>query len=267
VTAEYPSILLTFAAGFLSFFSPCVLPLLPSYLGILGSTGGVVISSIDDRATEKKRLILLKISVCFVLGFTLVFIVLSIIMTTTFMLMGGITKYIRMGAGIIVLLFGINIFFDFISILNYEKRFSVNSNRKGMLGAFVTGMAFGTGWTPCIGPILTSVLFLAAGQGGSIGSAVAYLLIYSVGLGVPFLLSALFFDRYIVPAKWFRNKLPIIKKISAIVLIIMGLFLLTGHFTEFSKVFTRLQFQYIGWAEDKGYFFRLIANWLTFINK
>jgi len=276
VTIEYPSILLTFAAGLLSFFSPCVLPLIPSYLSILASAWN------PDRSTEgaqsgegamppaapnlgKMRLVLFITTLSFILGFTLIFIVFSIIISATFLLMGGVSQYIQIGAGVIVIILGLNYLFDFLSILNYEKRLHSSKKPQGLIGAFLAGAAFGAGWTPCIGPILTGVLFLA-GQSGKAGVAALYLALYSLGLGIPFLLAAIFFDRYLVPAKWFRSKLPVIKKISACILIIMGLLILTGRFSALNIALQRWQYQFIYWAEDKAMFFQVLANWLKMIN-
>ncbi|MCL2270040.1 MAG: cytochrome c biogenesis protein CcdA [Treponema sp.] len=264
---ELPSVVLTFTAGFLSFFSPCVLPLIPSYLSILGGAGGI--ASLTDGGTEKpsgkNRFILLITTLCFVLGFTAVFIILSIIISTTFLLMGGVGKYIRIVAGIIVIILGVHYFFDFITVLNYEKRLRITNKRKGMLGAFLAGSAFGAGWTPCIGPILTGVLFLA-GQSGKAGIAALYLALYSLGLGLPFLAAALFFDHYFVPSKWFRDKLPLIKKISGCLLIIMGLLIITNRFSALNHALQKWQYQYMYWAEDKALFFRILANWFKMVN-
>jgi len=255
---EYPSIFLTFAAGLLTFFSPCVLPLIPSYLSILGGAAG-------SAAGEKKRFILLITTVFFVLGFTLIFIILSIIISSAFLLMGEVSKYIRIAAGIIVIILGLNIIFDFLAVLNYEKRFNFKNKPKGFIGALLAGMAFGAGWTPCIGPILTGVLFLA-GQSGKAGIAAFYLALYSLGLSIPFLLAAIFFDRYLIPAKWFREKMPLIKNISGVILIIIGIMILTGQFSALNIILQRWQYQFIYWAEDKSGFFQIIAAWLKMIN-
>ncbi|MCL2722080.1 MAG: cytochrome c biogenesis protein CcdA [Treponema sp.] len=265
---EYPSILLVFSAGLLSFFSPCVLPLIPSYLSILGAAGGtsgINPSPENNEQTGKKRFILLITTGSFITGFTVVFIILSIIISTTFLLMGGISKYIQIAAGIIVIILGINIIFDFIKFLNYEKRLHTTKRPKGLIGAFLAGMAFGAGWTPCIGPILAGVLFLA-GQSSKTGIAALYLGLYSLGLGIPFLLAALFFDRYLVTAKWFRAKYQLIKNISGSLLILMGLLILTGRFSALNIAMQKWQFQYIYWAQDKALPFRLIADWLNWIN-
>jgi len=263
--SEYPSIILTFAAGFLSFFSPCVLPLIPSYLSILGSAAGVNVNSGENDPVIKKRFVLLLTTICFILGFTVVFIIFSIIVSTTFLLMGGIAKYIQIGAGIIVIVLGLNYLFDFLAILNYEKRFNLKNKPKGLIGALLLGMAFGAGWTPCIGPILMGILFLA-GQSGSSAIAVLYLLLYSIALGIPFILTAFFFDRYLVPAKWFKNKLPIIKKISAIILILIGILIISGRFSMLNIAVQECQLRYISWAEDKALFFRILADWLKMMN-
>ena len=246
---DYPSILLVFAAGFLSFLSPCVLPLIPSYLSILGSA-------------KPRKSILLVTTVCFVLGFTAIFIVLSIIMSTTFLLMGGVSVYIRVIAGVIVIILGLNVLFDFISILNYEKRFRLKGKFQGLPGAFIAGAAFGAGWTPCIGPILAGVLFLA-GQSGKAGIAALYLGVYSLGLGLPFLLAAVFFDRFLVSSKWFRKHLSAIQKISGILLIIIGVLILSGRFSALNIILQRWQYQYINWAQDKALPLRVLADWLN----
>jgi len=261
--SEYPSLLLTFTAGFLSFFSPCVLPLIPSYLSILGGASGIAVSSTDNEPAAGRRFTLLITTLCFILGFTAVFIILSIIISATFLLMGGIAKYIRIAAGVIVIVLGLNIIFDFLSFLNYEKRPQINKPR-GLVGAFLAGAAFGTGWTPCIGPILTGVLFLA-GQSGKAGIAALYLALYSLGLGFPFILAAVFLDRYLVTAKWFRARLPLIKKISGALLIIMGVLILTGRFSALNIILQKWQYQYIFWAQEKALPFRIIADWLNLL--
>jgi len=242
--SEYPSVLLVFAAGVLSFLSPCVLPLIPSYLGILGSvrfSGEPDKNETSGNLPVRRNSLLLVTTFFFILGFTSVFVVLSIIMSATFWLMGGMSAYIRIAAGIIVIILGLNILFDFISFLNYEKRLPVANRIRGLPGAFFAGAAFGAGWTPCIGPILSGVLFLA-GQSGKAGIAALYLGVYSLGLGLPFLLSAAFFDRFLVSAKWFRKHLPVIQKISGILLVIIGLLILTGRFSALSIILQRYGF-------------------------
>jgi cytochrome c-type biogenesis protein len=275
---DYPSILLVFAAGLLSFLSPCVLPLIPSYLGILGGArfGEKTASNVPARQQSREAAPrnfprhrvspLLVTAAFFVLGFTAVFVVMSIIMSATLLLMGGLSAYIRIAAGIIVIILGLNVLFDFIAALNYEKRFNLMGKHSGLAGAFLAGAAFGAGWTPCIGPVLTGVLFLA-GSGGKTGAAALYLAVYSLGLGLPFLLAAAFFDRFLVTAAWFRSKLPIIQKVSGVLLIIMGLLILTGRYSAMNAALQKWQFTYIDWARDKALPFRILADWINWLQQ
>ena len=217
------SLFLAFSAGLLSFLSPCVLPLIPSYLSILGGVG-----------LGRSRLILAAAG--FVLGFSTVFITLGILVSATFSLMGGLLTYINRAAGIIVIILGLNVIFDFLSFLNYEKRpfLSKRLHEAPHLGnipaAFIAGAAFGAGWTPCIGPILTSILFLA-GQSGKIPAAACYLAVYCAGLALPFLFAAIFFDLFLKHSSRFRSHFPLIRRVSGILLIFMGIMILTGSYS------------------------------------
>ena len=264
--SEYPSLLLVFIAGLLSFLSPCILPLIPSFLSVLG--GVPVSNKINSENRNRFRLFIATIS--FILGFTVLFIVLSIIISATFLLMGGISKYIRIAAGIIVIILGFNIIFDFLAFLNYEKRLHLTGKVPGdsffhkCVRSFLIGAAFAAGWTPCIGPILAGVLFLA-GQSGKAGIAAFYLAVYSFGLGIPFLLTAAFFDRFLVTTKWFRDHMQVIKIISGILLLIIGLLILTDRFSVLNIALQKWQYQYIDWAADKALPFRVFGSWLEWL--
>jgi cytochrome c-type biogenesis protein len=259
---EELSLLLVFTAGLLSFLSPCVLPLIPSYLSILGGLG------IDKETKESARFRLFFSATGFVLGFSVVFIAFGILVSKTFFLMGSISKYINWAAGIIVIVLGLNVIFDFLKIANYEKRpFLQKWMKPGMRGlptTFIAGAAFGTGWTPCIGPILTGVLLLAS-QSGKTAVAVFYLAVYSAGLAVPFLLAALFLDFFIERGSALRKHLPLIRLISGILLIIIGLMILAGRFSALNILIQKATLSYIYWAEDKALPFRLFANALSWL--
>jgi cytochrome c-type biogenesis protein len=271
---ENLSILLAFGAGLLSFLSPCVLPLIPSYLCFIG---GVSLTGAGEKPEEESRRQnelnphLIASTLFFILGFSAVFIILSILISATFTLMGGISRYINLGAGIIVIILGLNIIFDFLSFLNYEKRFHPLRRPRGMIGAFFVGAAFGAGWTPCVGPILGSILLLA-GQSGGIPRAVLYLAFYSAGLGLPFLLAAIFFNRFLKTAVKLRAHLPLIKRISGILLIFIGLLILSGRYQALNILIQKWQYRFIDWAleEDAGaswimFIPRLLARWLNYI--
>ena len=252
------SLLLVFVAGLLSFLSPCVLPLIPSYIGILGGVG----------FDEGNRPRLIRAAAGFVLGFSAVFIALGILVSTTFFFMGDVSKYINWAAGIIVIVLGLNVIFDFLSFLNYEKRpFLQKLMAPGIRGApaaFIAGAAFGTGWTPCVGPILTAILLLA-GQGGKIGTAVFYLSAYSAGLAIPFILAALFFNSFLKHGERFRSHLPLIRRISGILLVVIGIMILTGRYSALNGLIQNQVSGYIIWAETKAFPFRLLANVLVWI--
>ena len=235
------SLFLVFAAGILSFLSPCVLPLIPSYFSILG---GVGLKEKSGPGSFSFRPNLVFTAVGFVLGFSAVFIALGILVSATFLLMGGILAYINIAAGIIIIVLGLNIIFDFLSFVNYEKRpffakylgtGSTKGRTRGMLTAFVAGTAFAVGWTPCIGPILTSILFMA-GQSGQTALAAGYLAVYSAGLAMPFLLAAVFFDKFLKYGPRFRSIMPIIRRISGILLVIIGIMILTGHYSALTML-------------------------------
>jgi len=251
------SLFLVFIAGLLSFLSPCVLPLVPSYISILGGMG----------LGEGSRHRLIRAAVGFVLGFSAVFVAMGILVSTTFFLMGDISKYINWAAGIIVIVLGLNVIFDFLSFLNYEKRPFLKGRMAGISGlpaAFIAGAAFGTGWTPCIGPILTAIL-LMAGQGGKTGTAVFYLLVYSAGLAIPFIVAALFLNSFLKHGERLRSHLLLIRRISGILLVVIGVMILLGRYSALNGLIQKQVSGYIAWAETKAFPFRLLANALVWI--
>jgi cytochrome c-type biogenesis protein len=260
---EELSLLLVFAAGLLSFLSPCVLPLIPSYLSIRGGFG-IDKESLDKEESARFRLFFSAAG--FVFGFSVVFIALGILVSKTFLLMGGVSRYINFTAGIIVIVLGFNVIFDFIKFTNYEKRPFFQKLMKpginGVFAAFIAGAAFGAGWTPCIGPVLTGVLLMAA-QSGKTGTAIFYLVVYSAGLAAPFLLAALFLDFFIKRGSAFRLRLPLIRRISGILLIILGVMILTGRFSALNILIQKAALSYIYWAGDKALPFRLLASALS----
>jgi cytochrome c-type biogenesis protein len=252
------SIFLAFTAGLLSFLSPCVLPIIPSYLCIIGGV------SLGQTKQTTRSVHLIAGTVSFILGFSTVFIVLSILMSATFFLMGGVSRYINIAAGILVIVLGLNVIFDFLSFLNYEKRFHLKNRPQGLAGTFLAGAAFGAGWTPCVGPILGSILLLA-GQSGKTATAALYLAVYSAGLGLPFLAAAIFFNHFLQYAEKLRHLLPKIQRVCGILLIFIGLLILTGRFQALNVLIMKWQYRFIDWALPGRGPFRLLAEWLLFL--
>jgi cytochrome c-type biogenesis protein len=234
---ENLSFFLAFTAGFFTFTSPCVLPLIPSYLCIIGSSPltGTLHQSDNDYSSGyiKSRPRPIARTVSFIFGFSAVFIVLSVIFSVTINLMDGIFRYINLVSGIIVVILGLNVIFDFLSFLNYEKRLHLKHTKKGVIGAFLIGGAFGAGWMPCVGPVLASILLLAANS-KSIPLAVLYLIVYSAGLGLPFLIASVFYDAFLKFSLKLRAHVLAIQRVCGVLLIITGVLIISGHYQELS---------------------------------
>ena len=211
-------------AGLVSFLSPCVLPLVPSYIGFL--TGMTA-----NEVTSRRHLALLH-AVLFVLGFSLVFILLGASATALGRALNFHREWIQRIGGILIILFGLVCLDVFkVGFLQREKRIHLEDKPVGFLGSALVGMAFGAGWTPCIGPILGSVLGLAATE-GDLSRGVLLLSVYSLGLAIPFLLAALLLDRFFVWFQKFRKYMPWVQRVSGVLLIIVGVLLVTGSFTR-----------------------------------
>ena len=238
------SLPLAFLAGLLSFLSPCVLPLIPSYLSILGGVG--INNPAAEQRADRPRFLLAALG--FSLGFSVVFVFVGIVITAAFNFMGGVMRQLTIAGGIVVIVLGLNIVFNFLSFLNYEKRpffnhrifrhAAVNSFPR-VAAAFIAGAAFATGWTPCIGPILAGIFFMA-GQSGNTAAAVMHLSVYSLGLALPFIAVALFFDTFLKRLPSLRRHMALIQRISGIVLIIIGISILSGHFSAFNILAQRM---------------------------
>lgn len=225
-----PNLIIAFAAGLISFLSPCVLPLIPSYLSFIG---GVSLEDMKQDAPSRRPVVLR--TVFFVAGFSIIFIVLGVVFTGSGILVGDASQTINLIAGGVVVLLGLNVIFDFWKFLNYEKKLHVRQAPKGYVGAGLVGMAFGAGWTPCIGPILAGILFLA-GQSGHLAEGILYLAVYSLGLGVPFLVAGAFFPAFLRGMKRITPHLTSIRIGSGIFLVGVGVLIALGRLQQFNGV-------------------------------
>lgn len=228
------NIFIAFAAGVVSFLSPCIFPVIPSYLTYIGG-----LSLNEMQANRKSRIRLFLNSLLFVVGFTLVFTILGVFFSGVGIALSGVTKYINMAAGVIVVILGLNFILDFWKILNLEKKFHFSKKPGGAVGSVLLGMAFGAGWTPCIGPILATILFLASGS-GSVGRGAGLLLVYSAGLGMPFILAGLFFAKFQKAFTRLKKYLHAIKIGSGIFLIFIGILIFTGRLSRINIFLFRL---------------------------
>ena len=216
-----------FAAGLVSFLSPCVLPLIPGYLSFMTGLTASELSD-EDRSTAK----VMVPALLFVLGFSLVFVALGASASVLGQFLADYRGIIDRIAGIAVVVFGIYML-GVIRIpgLYGEARADMGKSRSfGRAAALVMGMAFAAGWTPCVGPILGSILALAAST-GSIGAGALLLFVYSLGLGVPFLAVAFLFGRLTPLLRWFNTRSLIVSRLAGVVLIGIGVLIFSGRLT------------------------------------
>ncbi len=226
---------LAFLAGLLSFLSPCVLPLVPSYISFIT---GISFEDLKEN-TDKKRIRFLTItnSLAFIAGFSLIFITLGASSSIVGRFLVEYQNLIRIIGGILVIFFGL-----FVSgvlkldFLTRERKFHLTGKPAGYIGTFFVGMTFAAAWTPCIGPMLGTILVYA----GSKGSAVygfKLLSVYSLGLAVPFFLSSLMFNSFLSYSVRLRKYMRVVMIASGLVLIIFGLLLLTDNVRRITSLF------------------------------
>lgn len=220
-------------AGLVSFLSPCVLPLVPPYLGYLGGLSIEEMS--DERGLDNaawRRIVVA--SLCFVTGFTTVFVALGAGASFIGQIVQTYKDGLAMTAGVLIIFFGLHFLGILrIPLLYREARYHTQVSGASFLGAYVMGLAFAFGWTPCVGPILATVLAVAANE-GSLGAGVRLLAVYALGLGVPFVLAAVAIGPFLGFMRRFRRHLGVVEKAMGALLVVVGLALLTGAFTDFS---------------------------------
>lgn len=213
-------------AGLVSFLSPCVLPLVPPYLGYLGGTTIEQMSN-DDLAHSAWRRVVLA-SICFVLGFTTVFVAMGAAASAAGQLIQVWKREFAMGAGILLIVFGLHFLGIFrIPLLYREARYHAEMQGVSYIGAYLVGLAFAFGWTPCVGPILSAVVALAASE-DSLGTGVKLLFVYSLGLGVPFVLAAVAIRPFLGFMQRFRRHLGMVEKVMGVILVLTGLMFVFG---------------------------------------
>jgi cytochrome c-type biogenesis protein len=216
-------------AGALSFLSPCVLPLVPPYLCYMaGVTVDDFRESSDEAAQRGARIALVSASIAFVLGFTTVFVALGAGATTIGHFLRTWQNELAVAAGIVIILMGLN-FLGVIRIplLSREARFQAEGKPASAVAAYIMGLAFAFGWTPCIGPVLGPILTLAGGR-STVGEGALLLFAYSIGLGIPFLVAALFSGAFMRFMTKFRVHLGRVEKAIGGLLVLAGIFFVTG---------------------------------------
>lgn len=230
------SLILAFSAGLLSFLSPCVLPLVPAYISYLTGT------TVDDSKSNSSNLFVLYKSIGFVAGFSIIFIIMGASITSIGKVLINNQSIFRRIAGSLIFIFGLHT----TGILRirwfyYEKRLFSFSNTGGILGAFLMGMSFAAGWTPCIGPILSSILVYASSM-ETISRGIILLTAYSLGLAVPFILTALAIESLSSKISRLGKYLRWISILSGSIMIIMGILVFTNKIGIISQYLNFVNF-------------------------
>ena len=211
---------IAFGAGLISFLSPCVLPLIPGYISYISG------SSLNELI-EKKNINLVPI-ILFTVGFSIVFIVFGAASTFLGQVLLQNSYELRIGAGLVIVVLSLHIIGIInIKFLNFEKRIHTNKNTN-FYSPIIIGMAFAFGWTPCIGPILGSILVLAATE-ENINKGILLLVSYSLGLALPFILSGYLIQKFLIFSKNFKKNINLVSKIGGIILLITGILILTNQ--------------------------------------
>jgi cytochrome c-type biogenesis protein len=227
------TLLAAFAAGFLSFVSPCVLPLIPGYISFVS---GISVEEMrGDVPPSVSRLQVFLTSLAFVIGFSIVFVLLGASATAIGKLMFAKLPLLSKIAGAVLVVFGLHTMGVFrLAFLETEKRVHSRSKPAGPLGAMLVGVAFAFGWTPCIGPILGGILAIA-GSKSSVTEGITLLAVYSLGLGIPFLLTSLAINQFFGAAKKIRRYYHAIELVSGGLLIAIGVLIMTGQLTIITR--------------------------------
>lgn len=224
--AFLPAALVALLAGILSFLSPCVLPIVPPYLAYMTGVG------VNGLKSQERSAVLP--ALFFVLGLSTVFLIMGFAASAFGRAFLQYQDALAKAAGVMVIVMGLHFLHVIrIPILDHEARMNAGKQGGGALGAYVLGLAFAFGWTPCIGPQLGMILSLAA-TGGELSRGTALLAVYALGLGIPFLLAAIFINRAIGLMNRIKPWLPVIERVMGALLLIVGVMLLTGAFSAFS---------------------------------
>ena len=213
-------LIVAFGAGLISFLSPCVLPLIPGYISYISGSS-------FNELVEKKSINLFPI-ILFTIGFSIVFIIFGAASTFLGQVLLQNSYELRIASGLTIIVLSLHIIGIInIKFLHYEKRIQTNSNTS-IYSPILIGMAFAFGWTPCIGPILGSILVLAATE-ESLNKGILLLFSYSLGLAIPFILSGYLIQRFLIFSKNFKKNINLVSKIGGIILLITGLLILTNQ--------------------------------------
>ncbi len=228
------SLLSAFLAGVVSFLSPCVLPLVPAYISFITGYDLEQLSHGQDRKMQSRTI---SLAVSFVLGFSLIFVLLGASATLVGQWLSQSMTWITKVAGVMIIVLGIHMTgLVRIPLLMREQRYRPLNAKAGLVSAFLVGAAFAFGWSPCVGPLLAGILALASTK-DSVGQGVLLLTVYSLGLGIPFILTAALINPFLNWLKGFKRFLPWVERGAGALLIVLGILLVTGKLMQLSNWF------------------------------
>ncbi len=232
--AENTSIFVAFLAGIISFLSPCILPVIPSYLAFIT---GISLEELSQQESLKKvRKKVIANSLMFILGFSILFIALGASATFLGKFLFRNIRWLEIIGGVFVIILGLHFAGIFrLKFLDREKKIHLKKKPLGYLGTCLVGVAFGAGWTPCVGPILGAILTMAATT-QDVLKGIILLTFYSAGLGLPFFLSAVILHKFFEYFKTIRKYFKVISIVGGVLLIIVGILLISGYFSSLSGI-------------------------------
>jgi cytochrome c-type biogenesis protein len=231
--AENVSIFVALSAGIISFLSPCILPVIPSYLAFI--TGISLEELSQQESLRKVRKKVIANSLMFILGFSILFIALGASATFLGKFLYKNIRWFEIIGGVLVIVLGLHFAGIFrLKFLDREKKIHLKKKPLGYVGTGLVGMAFGAGWTPCVGPILGAILAMAATT-QDILQGITLLVAYSAGLGIPFFLSAIILHKFFEYFKTIRKYFKVISIVGGVLLIIVGILLISGYFSTLSS--------------------------------
>jgi cytochrome c-type biogenesis protein len=242
MTGENVPFLVAFTAGVLTFLSPCILPLIPSFIVYIT---GISLGHLKDEhksETEAGKVHMKTIThtLVFIAGFSVVFILLGLTATAIGQVLFHYQKIIRMVGGLLIIFFGLTIMGVIkLGFMEKDHHFQVHAKKASYLGSFLVGLTFAAAWTPCAGPILGSILVIA-GTEGSIPRGAALLALYSAGIAVPFLITALAINRFMKFFNKFKKVMGYVNIVGGILLVIVGIMIMTDSLNKISQIFLTL---------------------------
>jgi len=230
---ENVSIFVALSAGFISFLTPCILPLIPSYLAFITGISLEELQTEENLKQVRKKVI--GNSLMFILGFSAIFIALGASATFIGSFLSEHIRWFEVIGGVVVIILGLHFAGIFtLKFLEREKKFHLQKKPLGYLGTALVGMAFGAGWTPCVGPILGAILTMAATT-QNIMKGIVLLVFYSIGLGIPFLISGILIHKFFEYFQTIRKHFRIITAVGGILLIAVGMLLISGYFSSITS--------------------------------